>query len=162
MNLQKSRKFKEIAMRFAAIALAVVIIAGVLPNVIPSAVAAQVDDAVSTGDKSEEAAEAVSPSDSAPLMLLGVEPLAASIAEGECGNCTWVIDDAGVLTISPKPGTDGVLKSGDALNSWGWHDYRADVTSVVVESGVVCGSNVNHMFSDMTNCTSMNLANLNT
>lgn len=132
MNLQKSRKFKEIAMRFAAIALAVVIIAGVLPNVIPSAVAAQVDDlpavsttdipqpiddAVSTGDKSEEAAEAVSPSDSAPLMLLGVEPLAASIAEGECGNCTWVIDDAGVLTISPKPGTDGVLKSGDALGT---------------------------------------------
>ncbi len=84
------------------------------------------------------------------------------VAEGTSGTCSWAIDDAGVLTIYPTDGVSGVLESGDALNSWGWHDYRADVTSVVVESGVVCGSNVNFMFSDMTNCTSMNLANLNT
>jgi len=180
MNLQKSRKFKAIAMRFAAIALAVVIIAGVLPNVIPSAVAAQVDDqpavsttdiaqpiddAVSTGDKSEEVAEAVSPSDSAPLMLLGAELLAEDdIAEGECGNCTWVIDDAGVLTISPADGVSGVLANPNGLyyNSWGWYDYRSDVKKVVVKSGVSCNSNVSCMFYHFDNCRDIDISNLDT
>ncbi len=86
---------------------------------------------------------------------------AANIAEGTSGTCSWVIDAEGVLTIKPTDGVSGTLANGNGMESfWPWYDYRADVTSVVVEDGVSTNSNASRLFGGMKNCTSIDLSGL--
>ena len=96
------------------------------------------------------------------------EKVYADIASGTCGSCSWVIDDDGVLTISPMDGVSGTLRSETrgnnlaASESWPWYSYRANVVKVVVMPGVRAASGMNHIFNDLINCISMDLSNLDT
>lgn len=88
----------------------------------------------------------------------------ADIASGTSGTCSWVIDDAGVLTIRPTNGTSGMLASYDA--AWGadvpWASKKSQITKVVVKRGVSTNSGCVGMFYGMSACTEMDLSNLNT
>ena len=58
---------------------------------------------------------------------------ATVVASGSCGeNVTWVLDDAGTLTIS---GT-GAMVDYDSTNAVSWRNLRSSITAVVVEDGV--------------------------
>ena len=73
------------------------------------------------------------------------EPVGAS--SGTTGDCTWTLDDDGVLTISGN----GAMEDYDAYESpWG-----SGVTSVEIEFGV---TNIgNYAFSDCTGLTSVTI-----
>ena len=93
---------------------------------------------------------------------------AADIANGTSGTCSWVIDGNGVLTISPTNGTSGTLDDYPVTSQFvkgdlvPWHNYRSSVTKVVVTPGVKTSTGNVCLFYNMTNCTEMNLANLDT
>ena len=87
--------------------------------------------------------------------LKEMRPL-ADIANGISGTCKWVIDADGTLTISPASGSSGELAS-----SVTWRDYKADVKKVIVGQGVKA-SNVMYLFSGLSNCTEMDVKNLDT
>lgn len=64
---------------------------------------------------------------------------------GEQGNTFWVFDtDTGILTISPKRGTDG------NTNSVGYYTWRSlsDSVQEVVITDKICSTNASHMFCD--------------
>ncbi len=83
------------------------------------------------------------------VVLLCVGVSAETVAEGVCGDdLTWVLDDAGVLTISGS-GEMEDYKSGSITP---WYSYRNDITTVIIEEGVT--SIGNHAFDnfDTINC----------
>lgn len=83
------------------------------------------------------------------VVLLCVGVSAETVAEGVCGDdLTWVLDDAGVLTISGS-GEMEDYKSGSITP---WYSYRNDITTVIIEEGVT--SVGNHAFDnfDTINC----------
>ena len=60
-----------------------------------------------------------------------------AIASGTCGTCSWNISDSGVLTIG-----SGTLEPPALIiisNSWPWGEYKTQITSAVISSGVVVG-----------------------
>ena len=69
----------------------------------------------------------------------GINDAWAAIASGTSGTCSWVIDDAGVLTISPTNGTSGTLASVSSGNG-PFYNYRTNVKKVIVEPGVKTGA----------------------
>ena len=81
----------------------------------------------------------------------------ADIASDTCGTCSWVIDDGGILTISP---TDGV--SGTLSNSFDWCSYPDDVYEVYVEPGVSTGTSCSGMFYELHYCGSIDISELDT
>ena len=85
----------------------------------------------------------------------------ADIASGTSGTCSWVIDDSGVLTISPTDGVSGTLASYTG-SDWPWYSYKTQITKVVVDPGVSTGAGCDYLFSYFTNCTEMDLVNLDT
>lgn len=81
----------------------------------------------------------------AVLLCIGVA--ADTVAEGTCGeNLTWVLDDAGVLTISGE----GEMEDYDS-GTWNtpWHPYRKKINSIVLEEGVT--SIGTHAFDSYSN-----------
>ncbi len=86
----------------------------------------------------------------------------AAIATGTCGTCNWVIDDEGVLTISPANGTNGTL---DSVPSWSygfWRDYETSIKKIFVQPGVKAGSDCHHLFYNLSKCTEIDVSNLDT
>ena len=84
------------------------------------------------------------------------------IASGTSGTCSWVIDKDGVLTISPTDGVSGVLERTYSFNYPKWYQYRESITKVIVNSGVKTDTHCSKLFYQMTNCTEVNLSNLDT
>ena len=73
-------------------------------------------------------------------------PASTILYSGTCGeNLTWVLDNEGTLTIS---GT-GTME--DYFDGAPWYDYRTDIISVVIESGVTSIGNWAFARSGMTN-----------
>ena len=62
----------------------------------------------------------------------------ANIANGTSGTCKWVIDDNGVLTISPSKGKVGKLEKWEDWRSGvsPWHKYRSKITHVKFEKKI--------------------------
>ena len=101
------------------------------------------------------------------LVMLNKSSYAADddIASGRSGTCSWVIDSEGVLTISPTDGVRGTLENFDAYNynhSWQNNNYKYEIKKVVVEDGVKTGQGCYNMFTNLINCTEMDLSNLDT
>lgn len=74
-----------------------------------------------------------------------------------CGTCEWGIDPDGCLWIRPTNGVNGTLANWTSNPPW--YSQRGSVKSVVVKSGVsakTCGNT----FSNMNNCTSIDLNSL--
>ena len=75
---------------------------------------------------------------------------AATVASGECGaegdNVTWVLDDAGTLTIS---GTGEMADFGYVEHS-PWYERRKDIEKVIIENGIVTIGNMS-----FAQCTSL-------
>ena len=85
----------------------------------------------------------------------------AEIASGTCGTCSWIIDDDGVLTISPSDRVSGTLA--DYPSNRPWKSDRTSVKKVVIMPGVKAGtSSCKSLFTSMPNCTEMDLHNLDT
>ena len=77
------------------------------------------------------------------LCLLRVELVYAEIASGTSGTCSWVIDDDGVLTISPTDGVNGVLSPG--VGPW-YNSYSTVIRKVIVNSGVKVAEQSSSLF----------------
>jgi len=100
---------------------------------------------------------------SALIPILAIQSVQATIlASGNpddgngCGaNCSWSLDDNGVLTIS---GTGNMV---DHMGSNGdnqpWLDYRSDIQKVVVKSGITSVST--HAFRNISTLTEVSLPN---
>lgn len=76
---------------------------------------------------------------------------AAVVADGTCGdNLTWVLDDAGVLTVSGTgPMTDYASASGSP-----WYKNRSSIITAVINNGVTSiGKNAFAACYNMTNIT---------
>lgn len=76
------------------------------------------------------------------------------IASGISGECSWVIDANGVLTIEPINGVSGT--TGDHS----WVTYRSDVTAVVIKSKVKLKHGTYRLFNGYNNCVTMDLEGL--
>ena len=102
------------------------------------------------------------------LLLVGLaalsQPAFAQIASGTEGTCSWVIDDNGVLTISPTSNGSGTLGSyvDSGSGNPSWSNYKSQIKKVVVQPGVKTASGCYRLFWQLTNCTEMDLAHLNT
>lgn len=59
-----------------------------------------------------------------------------AIASGTCGTCTWIISDAGELSIGPTSGNSGYLLSERIGTSWPWQDYAEEVRSAVFSGSI--------------------------
>ena len=89
----------------------------------------------------------------AVLLLALSMPFAAVAAEsGTYQGFNWTLSDDGVLTISGE----GELQRPNYERSVGWHRYRSQIKSVVVESGVT-GMTGSNLFSNCPNLTSLSL-----
>ena len=98
--------------------------------------------------------------------------ISAEIASGTVGSgnsqCTWVIDDNGVLTIAPSKGNgtiSGWDNSGtvsdtdnDSQNA-PWHDYCTQIKSVKFAKNVTAAV-CRRMFADCENLVSVDFTNL--
>ena len=91
--------------------------------------------------------------------LLTVMPAFANIAEGVSGDCTWVIDNDGNLSISSES-DDAVLGTweGDAAP---WSKYKDAITTVAFSSPVSAKTCTN-MFNGCTNLNAVYLDNFYT
>lgn len=80
---------------------------------------------------------------------------------GEKGNVTWSIDvSTGIMTISPKPGTDGDLKQ-QVISGWGWypitHSYNnSKAVKTINITGKIHAKNMNGMFEVFEAVTEIN------
>ncbi len=91
---------------------------------------------------------------------------AADIATGTSGTVDWVIDESGVLTLTPSGGADSgtLARSGGAYNSSPWSDYASDVKSFKIAEGkeVFAGSSISHMFYYCNYLTTVDFTGFNT
>ena len=74
------------------------------------------------------------------------------VERGTCGGCTWVIDNAGRLTIYPTDGVSGELVKDyeyeygfSTYKLFSWAAYANKITSCVIEDGV-WGKDLSFMF----------------
>ena len=80
---------------------------------------------------------------------------------GEKGDVTWSVDvSTGVMTISPKPGTDGDLKQ-QVISGWGWypitHSYNnSKAVKTINITGRIHAKNMNGMFEVFEAVTRIN------
>ena len=82
-------------------------------------------------------------------------------ADGTSGDCNWNINASGKLTIEPSSGSSCTLGTSTS-GQMPWYNYRNNITSVVVNSGVKANANSFGLFRDLPNATSINLSNLDT
>ena len=94
------------------------------------------------------------------VTLLTVVSALANIAEGVSGDCKWVIDNDGNLTIYSESDEDAVLGTwvGDSAP---WSNYRESITTVAFTSPVVAKTCTN-MFKGCKNLNAVYLDNLYT
>lgn len=59
-----------------------------------------------------------------------------AIASGTCGTCTWIISDAGELSIGPTSGNSGYLLSEFMLSNWPWRYYAEEVRLAVFSGSI--------------------------
>lgn len=93
----------------------------------------------------------------------GIQAKATDITSGALGNTNWSFDiNTGVLTLSPKAGTDGGLKYTD--NNYGKWDFRKKVKEVKITDKIVIYDNYPiYLFNYYENMTKITgLANLDT
>ena len=95
------------------------------------------------------------------MMCVGNNQKVFATTSGTDGSCSWVIDDNGVLTISPSDGVSGTLSSYTSGNG-PWYNYRSQIKKVVVNPGVKAGTSCYRLFYSFSNCTEMDLSNLDT
>ena len=86
---------------------------------------------------------------------------------GRCGNCVWKIDSDMTLTISPVPGTDGIMRRvryDDSSESgmWAWSPYRQWIRKVVIGEGVKATSELRSVFENMQLCRLFDIGGLDT
>ena len=101
------------------------------------------------------------------IILVNKKSLATDdLDSGTSGTCSWVIDSEGVLTISPTEGDEGILDSYTSLtneeSTVPWKEYREVITKVVINPGVKTNEDCEYLFYGLTNCTEMELTNLDT
>lgn len=100
-----------------------------------------------------------------PISVLGTQSAWADIASGTSGTCSWVISDAGVLTISPTNGNSGTLANYDPESEfpYSWSQNNSSITAIVIEPGVSANTSMQDMFQGCTQLESISgLSNLNT
>ncbi len=94
------------------------------------------------------------------VTLLTVVSALANIAEGVSGDCNWVIDNDGNLTISSE--SDDIADLGTwAGDSAPWSDYRESITTVAFSSPVNAKT-CTYMFKGCTNLNAVYLDNFYT
>ena len=86
--------------------------------------------------------------------MWNAETVHAEIASGTCGTCSWVIDDEGVLRISPTDGVSGTLVSYTTGTKppWGQSSYASSVVKVIVAPGVKAGVGARNLFASLNAC----------
>ena len=85
------------------------------------------------------------------------------IASGTSGTCSWIINNEGILTISPTNGVEGTLDS--YVSNAGlapWNDYRGFITKVAINQGVKANEGCFHLFDRLNACSEIDLINLDT
>ena len=95
------------------------------------------------------------------VTLLTVVSAFANIAEGVSGDCNWVIDDDGNLTISSESDDDIADLGTWAGDSAPWSNYKESITTVTFSSAVnakTCAC----MFKGCTNLNAVYLDNFYT
>lgn len=103
------------------------------------------------------------------LMLLSPMSVFATIAEGTCGTCKWIIDDSGKLTISPIDGKEGTLDDwtvGKKHESfmypdWIMNHYNKKIKSVAL-SGKIHAKTCQGMFRSCEYVEKIDLTGLDT
>ena len=95
------------------------------------------------------------------VTLLTVMSAFANIAEGVSGDCRWVIDDDGNLTISSESDDDIADLGTWAGDSAPWSDYRESITTVAFSSPVNAKT-CTYMFKGCTNLNAVYLDNFYT
>ncbi|HIW76612.1 MAG TPA: BspA family leucine-rich repeat surface protein [Candidatus Gordonibacter avicola] len=98
-----------------------------------------------------------------PLATDGQPTDTSDPKEGEWGNCTWVIDEQGCLTISPKLGTDGVLGSVDkSEKNIPWYTQRDLIKSLRIEEGVKGAPDSSRLFWGCVNMETADVSGFDT
>lgn len=95
------------------------------------------------------------------VTLLTVMSAFANIAEGVSGDCKWVIDDDGNLTISSESDDDIADLGTWSGDSAPWSDYRESITTVAFSSPVNAKT-CTYMFKGCTNLNAVYLDNFYT
>ena len=95
------------------------------------------------------------------VTLLTVMSAFANIAEGVSGDCRWVIDDDGNLTISSESDDDIADLGTWAGDSAPWSDYRESITTVAFSSPINAKT-CTYMFKGCTNLNAVYLDNFYT
>lgn len=95
------------------------------------------------------------------VTLLTVMSALANIAEGVSGDCRWVIDDDGNLTISSESDDDIADLGTWAGDSAPWSNYRDSITTVVFSSPVNAKTCA-YMFKGCSNLNAVYLDNFYT
>ena len=96
------------------------------------------------------------------VTLLSVMTALANIAEGVSGDCKWVIDNDGNLTISSEAESDELADLGTwAGDSAPWSNYRESITTVTFSSPVNAKT-CTYMFKGCTNLNAVYLDKLYT
>ena len=80
------------------------------------------------------------------------------------GTVKWGIDSNGTLWIKPQSGSTGTLESleHNSLEQSPWYNSRSSIKSVKLEGTIIAASGCYGLFQDLTNCTDMDLASLDT
>ena len=84
------------------------------------------------------------------------------IASGTCGECSWVIDASGMITIRPTDGESGQLANLDFWASSPWYAYRTSITKAVFEPGVKANQKFCYLFDGSNVVSIEGLGNVDT
>ena len=85
------------------------------------------------------------------------------IKSGTHGECSWEINNEGILRLFPTDGKSGTLASQMGLEFTSpWEQYGKEVNKVVVEPGVEAGKDMAFLFYDLEICKEMDLSGLDT
>ena len=91
------------------------------------------------------------------IKIIQIDKRELLATSGTCGTCNWTIDNNGRLTI--MVGTlANLTNSGDAP----WYQHRSSIKTVHVNKNVKTNTNCVGLFYGLSNCTSINLENLDT
>ena len=74
------------------------------------------------------------------------------------GTCFLYLDEKGLLKIAPKDGKSGLLDN--KTIEWHLRQYSSQVKQITVKIGVIANPNSNKLFSNLVNCETINLMNL--
>ena len=84
------------------------------------------------------------------LSFLAISAEASTVASGTCGdNITWMLDDAGTLTISGR----GEMSNYSLFSSAPWYYQRSSIKNIFINNGIT--SIGNYAFSYCSNLTSV-------